>query len=205
MKTGRKSGSHLLRWWAKKGAAMTSLIHYFVNEKNLEVVWLKPPDEASDASSEHLLNIFRNNLEDDSIVDFEQLTEKLLAEKTRRVFILEGLQFLFLRKVNGFESLKKLIQLISDTQKQVFWITSCTLYAWQYLIKTMQIHEYFGYTVTLGELSDKEMVELIQKRHKVSGYNLEFVPSASEQESSKFQKMAQTKNSNISKKNIIPN
>ena len=39
----------------EKGAGMTSLIYYFVNEKNLEVVWLKPPDEESDASSEHLL------------------------------------------------------------------------------------------------------------------------------------------------------
>ena len=70
---------------------------------------------------------------------------------TKGIIILEGLQYAYLKKVDGFETLKLLFEIISKTNKNIFWICTCTLHAWNYLNKAISIEEYFGHVIKLGE------------------------------------------------------
>jgi hypothetical protein len=66
---------------------------------------------------------------------------------------------------------------MSKTSRQIFWITTSTLYAWEYLDKTINISDHCGYVIKIRELGYEEIIEIILKRHRVSGYNIYFEPS----------------------------
>lgn len=90
------------------------------------------------------------------------------------VIILEGIHHLFLRANYGFEAIKLFAEIISATNQYVFWLTTSTLYGWQYLDKSIQLSDFFGYIITLHTLSDDEIVDVILRRHMASGYNLRY-------------------------------
>ena len=106
-----------------------------------------------------------------SITDLERM---LLAENTKRICVIENLQNLFLRIINGFDSLENLLLLISRTRHQIFWIASCGLYAWEFLDNVINISDYFKRTIILEALTKDEIKEVILNRHQVSGYGLSF-------------------------------
>ena len=98
----------------------------------------------------------------------------LNSSEQKRIIILENIQHLYLRTVGGFESLKLLFSVISATNKKVFWVTSTTIYSWDYLKKTISISEYFAYLIKLRQMSNQQIIELIDKRHRISGFDLQF-------------------------------
>src|SRR5690606_16456701 len=51
---------------------------------------------------------------------------------------------------------------------------STTTYSWEYLKKTISISDYFAYLVKLGQMSSRQIIELIDKRHRISGFDLKF-------------------------------
>jgi hypothetical protein len=83
-----------------------------------------------------------------------------------------------------------LFELISKTNKQVFWICSSTIYGWLYLNKTLNISDYFEYVIRLENIEDDKMCEVILKRHRVSGYGLRFLPPA-DASHKKYDKMSE--------------
>ncbi len=106
--------------------------------------------------------------------DREDMLQWFDALDSRPVIILEGLQRLFLRTIHGFGAIRLFAELISATNKRVFWLTSCNLYGWQYIDKTLRLSDFFGYLVELQSLSEQEVVDVILRRHVASGYNLRF-------------------------------
>jgi hypothetical protein len=90
------------------------------------------------------------------------------------VIILEGIHHLFLRTIHGFDAIKLFAEVISATNQYVYWLTTSTLYGWQYLDKAVQLSDFFGYVITLHTLSDDEIVDVILRRHIASGYNLRY-------------------------------
>lgn len=102
------------------------------------------------------------------VIDFLNNTEN------KRIIIIENIQHLYLRTVGGFEPLKFLFSVISATNKNAFWITSTTIYSWDFLKKTISISEYFAYLIKLKNLTNQQIIELIDKRHKISGFDLQF-------------------------------
>lgn len=109
--------------------------------------------------------------------NWEDLEQEILAQNTIQICIFENIQYLFLKTISGFNGLEKFLQLLSHTKHHVFWITSCTLYSWHFLEKAIGIRSYFQRFISLEEMSAAELKAVILKRHRASGYHLEFEPN----------------------------
>jgi hypothetical protein len=79
---------------------------------------------------------------------------------------------------------------MSETHENVLWITTCTVYAYRYLHKTISIADYFASEVELGELKNKQIIDLVLKRHRISGYDIYFEAPASLSSNKNFQKLS---------------
>lgn len=161
----------------EKGAGVTSMVKHFLVDIPYEytIIDLKSIEEPYKQSN--FLPTFTELLGLNQVNSLEELIEQINTLKEKRVVLVEGLQYLYLRKVDGFECLKLFFELTSMTNKNFFWVSTGTIHAWEYLDKVLRINEYFGYVVKLGEFSNEEMIEIVTKRHKVSGYDLQFLPS----------------------------
>ncbi len=124
--------------------------------------------------------------------DFQELIDLINNSDEKKIVIIENLEEFFLKIVDGFYTLRKVFELISRTNKKIFWIMTCNLYAWNYLLKVIDIDDYFAFNIILGKLRDEELETLILKRHSVSGYNLLFTPTSEEEKTKSVQKMEDT-------------
>ncbi len=166
----------------EKGSGATTLLNFF--ETGLETKYNIFRTEIYEViyQQNDLVEFFKTLFKINSIKNLEELIRFLNNQPSKKIIIIENIQHLFLRKVNGFLCLKILFEIISKTQKNIFWISTSSLYSWEYLNKTLNITDYFGYVVRLRSLEDEQMINVILKRHKISGYNLNFKPSREEEE-----------------------
>lgn len=112
-----------------------------------------------------------------------------LENTSKRIVIIEELEEIFLRTVTGFDNLNRLFEVFTKTNKKILWICTCGLYAWNYLIKTSHINDFFSSVILIENLSDNQIEEIIFKRHAISGYRLEFIPRKEDLKSKSLQKM----------------
>ena len=147
----------------EKGSGKTTFIRKFFKNKasNEEVFFFdlmaenKSPDE-----------LYQHILESSRIVNHVKGEKKIIA--------LDGFERLFQSKINGFEYLLKLFKVISETQKDIFWIVSVHSISWLFFDNSIQASNYFGYQVHLNYLQFDELVNLIESRHNLSGYKIIF-------------------------------
>ena len=161
----------------EKGSGATSIINIFLKKKKSDFEIFRTTSKNILYDENEFIKYFKSLLKNDQINNLEEIASYLNNSQSKKIIIIENIQHLFLRKVNGFKCLKLLFELISKTSRQVFWITTSTLYAWNYLDKTINVNDHFGYVITIRELNYNEVIEIILKRHRVSGYNIYFEPS----------------------------
>jgi len=159
----------------EKGSGASSLLNFFLDDKDEKKVVRHKFFEAHH-SKEDFLAFFSNLLKKPKVGSLEELIEIMLNSKLE-VIVLEDVQHFFLKKIKGFEALNLLFELMSQTSKKVFWCLEFTTYTWRYLKNTINIQRYFKHTINLSLLEENQIVELVLKRHRVSGYNLRFEPS----------------------------
>ena len=169
----------------ERGSGKTSLIHYFLN-KNKEIkntVFLSSKVNISEP------NEFIAFLNTSFNQDFKTIEEWIayFNNGKKRTIVLENIQYLYFRKVGGFNVLHQLSRLISATKNNVFWIVTSAKYAFQYLDKSIQISELFAFTIEI-EIDKETITEALIKRHKISGYNLHFEKPPVAYLTNKFQK-----------------
>ncbi|MEQ9427048.1 MAG: hypothetical protein RJQ09_21680 [Cyclobacteriaceae bacterium] len=138
---------------------------------------------------ESLLKLLSEILKNTEFKSFDEVVEFLNAGNARRVIIIEDLQKIYLRTVDGFLALKRLFELISLTGKNVFWVCSANIYSWHYLSKVIKINEYFSYIVELKPLNNEQIIEAILRRNRISGYKVQFQPGEEMQKNKKYLKM----------------
>ena len=154
---------------SEKGWGKTTLLNRFLKLKlTTEEVLTFIPDPNGD------VNEFLDEIQSKTKFDSDSGSSE--KSGTRKIAIIDGLEKLFESRINGFDHLLKLLQHISDTNKQVFWLATCHIYSWNYLDKTIGISDYFGYHVRLSDFTDEEIVKTIERRHNISGYRLMFLP-----------------------------
>lgn len=118
-----------------------------------------------------------------------EIEEALLQLEEPLVCIVENIQKLFLRTVDGFDLLERFLLLISRTHRQVYWVLTCTLYSWEYLNKVINISRYFRRILSLDNLTRKEMENVILRRHRVTGYQLFFETPEKIKKNRRFKKL----------------
>ncbi len=174
----------------ERGSGVTTLINFFLNGLATSATLHRMSIGGTIKNREELLAFLNTGFET-SFKDYTELLEFLKNDKKKKVIVIEGLQNAYMKRIGGFDAIRALTELIAHTSREVFWLLGCTAYAWSYLVKTNQLNDHFGYVVQLNELSDSTINDIIRKRHKVSGYNLEFVPSLQDQGKKKFKKMTE--------------
>lgn len=158
----------------EKGSGITTLINFFNDSLNDGFKVIRASIDRPCYETKDFLAILGNMFEEKIFNDCEDVISYLNGLNYKQVVILENLQRLFLRKVHGFNSLKNLFEIISRTNKNVFWLTTSTLYCWNYLDKSVHAPDHMGYVVNLRKLNENQITELVSKRHRVSGYNIEY-------------------------------
>jgi hypothetical protein len=156
----------------EKGSGTSSLINFFL-EKAGNPNTLRHKFNKAYSSKEDFLEIFREILNEKRIKSQEDVVDALKAAK-HKVVVFEDAQHLYLKKIGGFDAIQQLFDLISETSEEIFWVIEVTTYTYNYLQKTIRISSYFKNHIRLEKVNDEQMVNLIMRRHRVSGYNLEF-------------------------------
>ena len=158
----------------ERGSGRTTLIN-FVHKKVF--AGIKPvliDFERTFHDENTLLSTFKKTFQIKNADNLEQMVSELKEKHSKKVCIVENLQNTFLRVVGGFNVIEKFLGVMTQTQDQIFWLVTCTLYSWRYLDKVIQISRYFQKVVYLGALTPEQIESVILKRHRVSGFLLEF-------------------------------
>lgn len=175
---------------AEKGGGITSFLNIvlkkFENKNIIKRLSIKP----SVCNQQYMLKILGEIFLPEKFLGLEELINYLNSEENRQIVVIENLQHMYLRSVNGFNCLKTLTDIISKTSKNIFWITSTTLYANEFLNKTIRLNDIFGYHISLRQFQNNQIIELIKKRNSISGYNLEYESNPAVPRKKDFEKLS---------------
>lgn len=120
----------------------------------------------------------------------DDLESFLMSDDARpSILIMENIQNLFLKTMEGFNLLENMLMMINRTRGKVAWICSCSLYGWEYLDKAMGISGYFKRIHKLQPFSREGIESMIMARHRVTGYQLKFLVSRKIRLSRPFRKL----------------
>lgn len=178
----------------EKGSGITTLLNFFMKQGNQRMIkrcqLVRATTFRQIYTEEALLTYCSELFPEQQFMNVEDIVQYFQQRTQPLIFVFENLEHFYLRKVGGFACLKILFELISKTNKKVFWLCTSTLYAWQYLDKTIRISDYFEYLVELQPFQNQQLREVILKRHRVSGYALVYEPAQEDRGKKKFEKMS---------------
>ncbi len=166
---------HSLAICAEAGSGKSSILNALAHklEKDIKVIFLKLSNKIT--TKEQFLSFLTQG----SLLDFSNGIESLLKldkQEIKTVIIIDEAQNLFIGKKDGFEAFHLLLTLINADTKNFFWCATFGKFAWNYLSAVTKNANYFRKTVFLEKFNDKEIRELIFKRHLESKFSLEFDP-----------------------------
>lgn len=160
------------------GAGRSSLLLKWlaINRKpNVKAIAIEP--EARIFSEKELCELISANLELPSCSETDSLIEAINAMPVNRIVVMEDLEMYFLKHIGGFAAIRSLMRIISETNKKVYWLFSASTYSWDYLDKTLTFSDAIGYVIELEGFTDAEIKEIVMKRHRLSGFKIDFVAS----------------------------
>lgn len=159
----------------ESGTGKSSLISSFLWKGQIDSQIYRYTFEKTITEERELLKIFSKILEVDFIASTEELISELNINPKYKVIILEDIHKVFLRKYGHLEAMKNLLLTISETSNKIFWIVSISYHAWELLSKILNINYFFPFQIKTEILSKEQIKEAILKRHRTSGYDLEFL------------------------------
>ncbi|MDZ7715797.1 MAG: hypothetical protein U5J95_06245 [Balneolaceae bacterium] len=140
-------------------------------------------------TSDQLLQLMQDELGLEHTASKEEVVEELNTSYQGKVIVVECLQNLYLRNIHGYEAIQDLMYIISETKKNIFWIVSCSRYAWNFLDVTYSLGDYFSHIMQSDRLDRSQIESVIMNRHRSSGYELMFEPNESQLKSRTYRKL----------------
>jgi len=157
----------------ERGGGKSSLVSLLANDlETFKSLVVEVKDTTTEA--EKLVSKLSKELGLEPINKAETLIKRINKFEEKKVVFLEGLQNLFLRHINGFEALDALWLILSETKEQIFWVITCSRYAWDFLTKAESLEANFAYTLDVDQLGSEDIETLILNRHEKTGYKLIF-------------------------------
>ena len=189
----------------EKGSGTSSLINIAFKNFNTNLKIYREEFSGTIYKELDLLIHLKKLLKLDSVQTIDQLIETLNNSNERIVVVLENIEDFFLRIVEGFEALNKLMEIITSTNSKVLWITTCNSYSWDYLRKVININDYFVFNIKLADLNYKIVQEIILSRHQISGYDLEFLSTEEISKQKSYIKLNELEKQEYLKKEFFEN
>lgn len=97
------------------------------------------------------------------------------AQPTRRVIIIEELERTFLRRMNGFDAIHHLFE-IMYAAPSALWIFSLNETAYTYLDSVLGLGRHFTHRINAMAVRPTDLTAAILQRHNLSGLRLAFAP-----------------------------
>lgn len=157
----------------EKGCGKTSLLNCAVDRffRNEAIIRHDLTDRLT--TEEDLVNFMARLFSLRSVGSLAELIGQLAAGP-RRVVILEGGHYLFLRKVGGLQAIQLFLWLVLKTNEHILWCLAFNRPAWDYLERVFRISSYFTFNITASPLNRDMTRQAILHRHRLSGYRLWF-------------------------------
>lgn len=172
----------------EKWSGLTSLINHFLDKQKPKLSVIRIDHQQNISTDAELLAVFSTYLKAE-FSTAEEVINHLHGLSAKKIVVVENLQFFFLRKVKGFQALKILFKIMAETDQQVFWLVSCTEYGWNYLDATNAARDHFRHLILMEPIANDQMVELIMKRNRISGYRVEYEVTHDLAKSKKFNRL----------------
>ncbi|CAL2082845.1 hypothetical protein [Tenacibaculum sp. 190524A02b] len=150
------------------GEGATSLLHastyIYPSAKILETY--EPID-----SYQSLVTILQKYLQlEGDYKTLNDLREYIINNVEEEVIIVENIERLFMRKINGFNLLEDFLLFLHATKKNIFWIISANKYSFYYLNRVKFFASNFPYIIRLNPIEDELLKEEIMSRN--AGYDI---------------------------------
>lgn len=89
----------------------------------------------------------------------KNIAEMALPEQSKRIVIIDDCQFLYARRIGGFDVLEDFLK--SAASSSNLFITTWNLYSWKYLDEVLDIGRYFPVQIALPRLNAGDIKECI--------------------------------------------
>ena len=172
----------------EKGSGKTTLSYFLKEEHFADQKVINIEIKQSTWKIEQILSLLGSSFEVSDVNRPEHIVNAINAREEKIIVNLEGLQKLYLRNINGFEALDALWLIISETKGKVFWMTTCSRYAWEFLNKIEGVETHFTHIFLTDSLSEGNIKNVILNRHNKSVYKLNFEADESIRRSRNYKK-----------------
>jgi len=156
------------------GSGKKSLINTIKNIvlKDVETIHHQLSDSVTTASG--LLLLFSKLLGFTKQLTKEELIAELNDKSNKRIFLIENIGKLYLRKHNGYEALALFKSILAQTQHNTFWICTGGKYVWDFYSANFGLNEIFTEKIFTNLLHKKDIRSILLSRHNATGFDLEF-------------------------------
>lgn len=173
----------------EKGSGKTSCLQVLPEKIGISHEVVRGSVDVTTWSEKELVNRLCSILDLKPVDDRDAFVQEINSLKDRKVVIFEGFQNMYLRYINGFEALEAFLMILSRTGQKLFWIVTSSRYGWDYLNRTWNTEGFFTHYRSIDNLMADSIEEMILARHKVSGFDVRFIPSESLMSSRSFKKL----------------
>jgi len=143
-----------------------------IAEEQLQMVRL---DEADETERE-LCEAFFPLLEGRYPRTFLELGQHLSARNDRRIVFVENGDKIYSRTREGLSLAERFLNMMERSADNILWILLMNKPAATLLDTGVQLDDYFTDTIELDALSPEAIEQMIMSRHKVSGFEITFLP-----------------------------
>ncbi len=179
----RKSSVILI---GEPGGGKRSLINSIINNEFNNLRYIRFNIEETIVDKQRLLKIFSRLLKYERTLSLDELVVLLNDKTNKKIIVLENINKLFLRKINGYGALETFKYILNVTSQNTLWMCSTGKYSWEFLDNNFDFGDVFERKIFINELHKKDIKSIIIQRHNATGYGLQFVPDQLQEFKSKF-------------------
>lgn len=172
-----------------KGSGITSLINFYLKKNQTKLPVFQTTLDCKIYKTEKYYSTMAMLFGKKSFQSNSEIIDHLNSVESNCIVVIENLQHMFLKKVNGFDCMNLFFELMAHTMKKVLWIGVYTNHSWRYLERTIHVSNYFTDEIYIEPMSRESIEEIIFKRNHMSGFQIVFEPDSVTIESKAFQKL----------------
>ena len=134
-----------------------------------------------------VLDLISEKYKDNSFVKYTNFSSRANIEKeinelkeicdssTKKIIIINGLQFLFISKLGGFELFKSFLELLTQENSQNFiWCISVNNYSWEFIEAVLKKTRYFNCVYKIDKWTEEEISKLILQKNKSTQMTIKY-------------------------------
>jgi hypothetical protein len=156
----------------EKGSGKTTLAALVARQVDDPVV-VEHTLRGKPADEEALFRELLPSLPVNGATDLREWIDGLCAGP-ERVVLLDEAHNVFLRTVGGYRAYDALVDLVNATSSRIFWVLLFNNFTWRFLNESRSRQHFFRKLITVPSWSADELRDLIRRRNKQTGFEVEF-------------------------------